>query len=224
VKVFVVHAHPEPRSFCAALRDVAVAESTALGHEVRVSDLYVMGFQPVSDRRDFLTVADPDYLKPQREQLHALKNDGLAPDVAAELDNLFWCDLAIFTFPLWWFSVPAILKGFFDRVLVMGKIYGGGKVYETGGLAGRRAMLALTTGGPAPAYAPGGRNGAMMSLLYPVHHGVLWFSGMQVLPPFVAYGPAHLGDGERAALLDDFRARLRALPDAAPIGFDLPGF
>lgn len=224
MKALIVHAHPEPRSFCSALRDTAVAELSAQGHEVRVSDLYAMGFQPVSDRRDFATVADPEYLKPQREQLLATQRDGFAPDVAAELDKLFWCDTLLFTFPLWWFSVPAIMKGWVDRVFVMGKIYGGGKVYETGGLGGRRAMLALTTGGPATQYAPGGRNGSMMSLLYPIHHGMLWFAGMDVLPPFVAYSAAHVGDDGRAAMLVDFRARLRALPETAPIGFDLPGF
>lgn len=224
MKVLLVHAHPEPRSFCSALRDTAVAELGAQGHQVRVSDLYAMGFSPVSDRRDFVTVADADYLKPQREQLFAVQREGFAPDVAAELEKLFWCDLLIFTSPLWWFSVPAILKGWVDRVFVMGRIYGAGKVYETGGLSGRKAMLALTTGGPAPSYAPGGRNGSMMSLLYPIHHGMFWFAGMEVLPPFVAYSAAHVGDEARAAMLEDLRARLRAIPETAPISFDLPGF
>ena len=148
MKVLIVHAHPEPRSFVGALRDVAVEELTRLGHEVRVSDLHALGFRADSGRHDFLEAADPDYLKPQREQMHASERGTFAPDVQAEIEKLLWADTVLWTFPLWWFSLPAILKGWVDRVFVMGAIYGGGRVYANGALKGRRAMLAFTTGGP----------------------------------------------------------------------------
>jgi NAD(P)H dehydrogenase (quinone) len=225
MKIFIVHAHPEPRSFVSAMRDAAVDELGAGGHEVRVSDLYAMRFQPVLDRHDFTTTMDPGYLKPQREQLHAVKEGGLSPEIEAEVEKLFWCDAVLFTFPLWWFSMPAILKGWVDRVFVMGRVYGGGKgIYETGPLRGRRGMLALATGGPQPVFSPGGRNGAMGPLLYPIQHGVLSFVGLEVLPPFVAYGAAHVTQEERAATLRSFRERMRTLETTAAIGFDLPGF
>jgi NAD(P)H dehydrogenase (quinone) len=224
MNVFVVHAHPEPQSFVSALKDTAVAELSARGHEVRVSDLYAMGFEPVCDRHDVAQVFDPAYFRPQREQLHAAERGAFAPDIEAELDKLFWCDLVIFTFPLWWFSVPAILKGWVDRVFVMGRVYGYGRSYDTGLLKGRRGMLALSTGGPEGAYQPGARNGAMPALLYPIHHGMLAFVGMEVVPPFVAYGPARMSDEERRAALDAFRARLATIEEAKPLRFELPGF
>ena len=150
MKVLIVHAHPEPRSFVGALRDVAVEELTRLGHEVRVSDLHALGFRADSGRHDFLEAADPAYLKPQREQMHASERRTFAPDVQAEIEKVLRADTMIWTFPLWWFSVPAILKGWVDRVFVMGAIYGGGRVYATGALKGRRAMLAFTPAGPRP--------------------------------------------------------------------------
>jgi NAD(P)H dehydrogenase (quinone) len=220
MKVLIVHAHPEPRSFVGALRDVAVAELTRLGHEVRVSDLHAQEFRADSGRHDFLETADPAYLKPQREQLHASERRSFAPDVRAELEKLLWADAIIWTFPLWWFSLPAILKGWVDRVFVMGDVYGGGRVYATGTLKGRRAMLAFTTGGPAASYAPGGFNGDLNVLLYPIHHGMFRFTGMEVLPPFVVYGPARMSDEERAAALEAWRVRLRGLEDLAPLGPD----
>jgi NAD(P)H dehydrogenase (quinone) len=218
MKVLIVHAHPEPRSFVGALRDVAVEELTRLGHEVRVSDLHALGFRADSGRHDFLETADPDYLKPQYEQGHASERGTFAPDVRAEVENVLWADTMIWTFPLWWFSVPAILKGWVDRVFVMGAIYGGGRIYATGALKGRRAMLAFTTGGPAASYAPGGFNGDLNVLLYPIHHGVFYFTGMDVLPPFVVYGPARMSDTERAAALDAWRGRLGALGTLEPLG------
>jgi NAD(P)H dehydrogenase (quinone) len=217
MKVLIVHAHPEPRSFVGALRDVAVEELTRLGHEVRVSDLHALGFRADSGRHDFLEAADPSYLKPQREQMHASERGTFAPDVQAEIEKLLWADTVLWTFPLWWFSLPAILKGWVDRVFVMGAIYGGGRVYAKGALGGRRAMLAFTTGGPAAAYAPGGANGDLNVLLYPIHHGMLWFTGMEVLPPFVVYGPARMSAEERDSALGTWRERLRGLEDLVPM-------
>ena len=95
MKVFIVHAHHEPKSFNGALTEAAVAALTDAGHEVRVSDLYAMDFDPVSDRRNFTTVGEADYLKQQVEESHASKNDGFASDIEAELEKLDWCDVLI---------------------------------------------------------------------------------------------------------------------------------
>jgi len=101
--------------------------------------------------------------------MHATETDSFAPDIKAEMDKLFWCDQLIFQFPLWWFSMPAILKGWIDRVFAMGKIYGGGKWYNNGVFAGRRAMLSVTTGGPPTIYSPSGLNGDLNEILFPIN-------------------------------------------------------
>ena len=62
MKVLIVHAHPEPQSFTAALRDQAIATLQGLGHAVQVSDLYAMNWNPVASASDFSTRENPDYL------------------------------------------------------------------------------------------------------------------------------------------------------------------
>jgi NAD(P)H dehydrogenase (quinone) len=143
-------------------------------------------------------------------------HDGFAADLRAEQEKLLAADLLIFQFPLWWFGLPAILKGWVDRVLAMGKLYGGGRWYDRGVLAGRRAFCALTTGGPATMFEPDGLAGDLKMLLYPVHHGILYFTGCTVLSPFVVYGPARMSDEKRAAELQRWRQALLDL-DARPV-------
>src|SRR5208282_3268209 len=96
-----------------------------------------MNWQPVADRRDFTTVCDPDYYRQQREELYACEHDGFVPEIEAEMEKLFWCDVLVLQFPLWWFGMPAILKGWVDRVFAMGRIYGRGEWYETGKFRGK---------------------------------------------------------------------------------------
>ena len=99
MRVFVVHAHHEPTSFNGALTREAVASLGAAGHEVVVSDLYAMGFDPVSDRRNFRTVRDPERLKQQNEESHASACDGYVGELQAEMDKLAWCDALVLQFP-----------------------------------------------------------------------------------------------------------------------------
>jgi NAD(P)H dehydrogenase (quinone) len=216
MNILVVHAHPEPKSFTSALKDAAVEELRAAGHRVDVSDLYAMSFDPRLSRADFPERADTEYFKPQLEQLRAAERNAFAADVQAEMDKVRAADLVLFTFPLWWFSLPAILKGWVDRVFAMGFAYGGGKVHETGPLRGKRAMLAMTTGGPAASYATGGRNGELHALLSHIEWGMLDFAGFDVLSPFVAWGPARATDAERATTLAAWRERLRNIEHEAP--------
>jgi putative NADPH-quinone reductase len=119
MKYFFVFAHPEnEHSFQKSLLDHAIAELRAEGHDVRISDLYAMEFEPVASRKDFKTRRFPDRLQYDREQKFAVQNKDLPSDVAAELDNLFWCDVLVMQFPLYWFSMPAIMKGWVDRVFL----------------------------------------------------------------------------------------------------------
>ncbi|MGA9319779.1 MAG: NAD(P)H-dependent oxidoreductase [Xanthobacteraceae bacterium] len=216
MRVFIVHAHPEPKSFNGAMTREAVQALTAAGHDVIVSDLYAMGFNPVSDRRNFVTVKDADYYRQQNEEAYAAAHNGFAPDIQAEMDKLFWCDALILQFPLWWFSLPAMLKGWVDRVFASGgRIYGGGKWYDRGVFAGKRAMCSLTIGGPSPMYSEHGLNGPIAAILFPINHGILYFTGFTVIEPFLVHAPARMSDAERTAYLSRYRERVLAL-EAAP--------
>jgi NAD(P)H dehydrogenase (quinone) len=219
MKILIVHAHPEPRSFNGALTDLARRCLPAAGHELVVSDLYALGWDPRSDRSNFTAALDPNYFKQQQEEEHASATGGFALDVQAELDKLFWCDALVFQFPLWWFSLPAMLKGWVDRVFAMGAVYGGGVWYDRGRFEGRRAMLSLTVGGPATMYGPDGLNGDIHQLLYPIQHGMLRFTGFDVLPPFIAWQPARIGEKARRACLEQYRQRLLTLATTEPLRF-----
>lgn len=217
----IVHAHPEPKSFNAALTNCAVETLKAAGWRVEVSDLYAMGFDPVANGTDFAERQDPDFLKYQLEQSHAAKHEGgFAPQIQAEIDKLMRADILILQFPLWWFSVPAILKGWIDKVLAMGVLYGGDVgFYSRGVFRGRRAMLSFTTGGPRAMYGDTGLNGRADVVLWPIQNGVLNFLGYSVLPHFHAPSPARAEDAVRAGMLEEWRQRLLAIDTTPALEF-----
>jgi NAD(P)H dehydrogenase (quinone) len=220
MRVFIVHAHPEERSFNGAMTRTAREALTGAGHEVVVSDLYRMGFDPVSGRHNFRTVHDPDYFRQQAEEAHAAVHDGFADEIQAEQDKLFWCDVLILQFPLWWFGLPAILKGWVDRVFAAGgRIYGGGKWYDRGVLAGKRAMCALTIGGPPPIYSEAGLNGPIADILFPINHGMLFFTGFTVIEPFLVHAPVRMTEDERVAELARYRERVLGLATAPTLAY-----
>ncbi len=212
MNVLIVYAHPEPRSFNGAMRDVALETLRGAGHEVAVSDLYAMAFKAVVGPEDFEGEREnAEFLSIAREQTHAFNAGTLAADIVAEQDKLCWAELVILQFPIWWFGMPAIMKGWADRVFARGFAYMPGRKYDTGMFQGKVAMIAATTGTSADTYAPDGIDGDMLTVLWPVHNGLLRYSGFDVLPPFVAYMPGRLTQIEREACLADYRKRLLSL-------------
>jgi NAD(P)H dehydrogenase (quinone) len=220
MRVFIVHAHHEPKSFNGAMTREAVAALVERGDDVVISDLHAMRFDPVSDRRNFTTVADPDYLKQQSEEAHAAAHDGFSSDLQAEMDKLFWCDVLILQFPLWWFGMPAILKGWVDRVFASGgRIYGGGKWYDRGVFAGKRAMCSVTIGGHAEMYGLDGLNGSIDQILFPINHGMLAFTGFSVVEPFLVHAPARMSPEARIASLAQYRTRVLGIAEAPTLSY-----
>lgn len=217
MNVLLVLAHPERRSFNGAMFDTAQATLQSAGHTVVTSDLYRLGFEPISSRRNFVSVKDADYLKLQVEEMWASEVGGFAPDLEAEIAKIEAADLMIWQFPLWWFGLPAILKGWVDRVFAMGRTYGNGHIYETGKFKGKRALLSLTTGGPEAAYLEDGFNGDLNAMLRPMQRGMLNFTGFSVLQPQVVYGPVRVDDAQRRVWLAQWAQRLRTIEGEATI-------
>ena len=181
------------------------------------SDLYAMGFDPVGDQRDFKKLSNPEFFKYQSEQVNACKTNSFTDDLKTEMDKLVWCDLLIFNFPLWWFGLPAILKGWVDRVFAMGLVYGDGRgVYGNGTFKEKTAFVTMTTGGPEIAYTSTS-NGDPAVILFPIHHGMFYFAGMTVLPPFISWGPARMNQEERFAELERYKGYLISLDSIKPI-------
>jgi NAD(P)H dehydrogenase (quinone) len=103
MRALVVYCHPKEGSFTAAVREVVLGRLAAAGAEVRLCDLYARGFQPV--------LTDAEW----GGYLDAPAN--CAP-VARDVDDLRWCDTLIFVYPTWWYGLPAMLKGWLDRVML----------------------------------------------------------------------------------------------------------
>jgi NAD(P)H dehydrogenase (quinone) len=217
MKVFVVFAHPEPLSFNGALYRLACETLVEAGHTVRTSELHAMQFDPVSGRHNFTSTHDASYYKQQAEEVHATEVGGFAPAIEAELEKLEWCDLMIWQFPMWWFGLPAILKGWVDRVLVMGRTYGHGRMFDAGPLRGRRALLSFTTGGPEEMFRRGAFLGDIHSIIRPIQRGMLRFVGFDVLAPQVSFGAGRATDEARRLMLDRYRMRLASIESESPI-------
>jgi NAD(P)H dehydrogenase (quinone) len=220
MRVLIVFAHPEPHSFNGALKDLAVETLVTGGHVVRVSDLYAAGFAATAGPADFLcNRADPDYLSIAHEQAHAHRNHAFALDIAAEQEKVLWADLIIFQFPMWWFGMPAILKGWVDRIFARGFAYAAGRKYDSGLLRGRLAMVSTTTGTSEETYAPDGIDGDISHILWPIHNGILRYTGFDVIEPHIAYMPAKVCPEARAIQLNVFRHRLLNIERAEKLFF-----
>lgn len=206
--VLIVHAHPEPASFNGALTRRAVEALETAGHAVTVSNLYAQGFDPVAGRHDFSSVANPDYFHYQAEQAHAAQAGAFSAELQREQERVAAADLLILQFPLWWGGAPAILKGWFERVLAYGFGYVDGARFENGLFRGRRALISVTTGGPLQRFTDGDTYGDIKRVLYPVQHLMIGYMGYEVEEPFVSYAAPRVADDVRQGYLDGFAARV----------------
>ena len=219
MNVLIVYAHPEPQSFNAAILAHTRKTLAGLGHTCVVRDLYEMAFNPLTTGADFVSRSNPDVLHYDKEQKVASHNDGFEPGLRAEIDHLLWADVLILQFPLYWFSVPAIMKGWIDRVFVDGIAYGNGRWYDKGALKGKRAMISMTTGCYPTMCGPDGINGNLDVMLWPLQNGTLRFVGFDILPPFVAWSVAHKDSPAREHDFDRLDARLNQLTVELPLRF-----
>lgn len=216
MKVHIVHAHSEADSFVAAMKQVLQSQFEADGHEVSVSDLYAKHFNPVASPADFGQRHDADRLVYGLEQRHNYAGGTLAPDILAEIEPVLAADLLVFTFPIYWFGAPAILKGWFDRVLLSGVCYGGRRVYGRGGLAGKRSFAAMSLGGRENMFGERGIHGELVrGMMRHLFQGTLGYVGTTVLDPFVAYNVPYIAEEARGEQLAALREIAAAIDDRA---------
>lgn len=185
------------------------------GHKVTISDLYGQGFTPQAQKWDFVTTSG-NHFNYMLEQKHAASLEmAFSPDIASEIQKVQAADIVLFVAPMWWMNVPAIMRGWFDRVLAMGFAWDSGKFYENGLLRGKQAMLALAAGHPAEYFQPGGAHRASaVQLLHPINYGTLGFCGFNVHEPYIAYNLLGTDQAAREQLLKDFTYRLQHLIDS----------
>jgi NAD(P)H dehydrogenase (quinone) len=212
LNVLIVYAHHEPGSFTAAMKNVALQTLDGQDNSVVVSDLYAQGFSAVAQKWDFVTTSG-GHFNYMLEQKHAANLEmSFSPDILGEIQKLKAADIVLIITPIWWMSVPAILKGWFDRVLAMGVAWDNDKIYENGLLRGKQVMMIAAIGQPEPYFQQEGRHRATPNqLLYPINHTTFGFCGFNVHEPFIALDIMESTVEERAKTLQDLQFRIQNL-------------
>lgn len=114
-------------------------------------------------------------------------------DQALEIQRLFDHDIIIFQFPMHWFSTPAILKEYQDRVILAQHAYGPeGKAF-----VGKYFFCATSTGGAEDTFGTGSRNNYTVADFLRAQEQTMRATGMTCLPPYVIYGAASVIDEDR---------------------------
>ena len=187
--VLWLSAHPEPRSLNGSLRTIGIEHLRTLGHTVVESDLYAMEWDPVVRPRD--AANHPSHRFRISADTRTAHLTGAQPDaIVHEQEKLRRADALVIQFPLWWYGMPAILKGWFDRVFVSGFAFGTDEAtgrrlrFEQGPFTGKRALVITTLGDRPHAIGPRGKSGELNELLFGLLHGTFAYTGMSVLEPF----------------------------------------
>ena len=144
MKHLIVVAHPVETSFTLALAQAYAAELETLGHVQQTRDLYRMGFDPLLSGDEILSGASGDAAKAQ--------------------DDIRGAEVLTVIYPLWWLSMPAMMKGYIDRVLARGFAYESEKGQVRGLLTGKKAVLITVSGAPLPLLVASGNWNAVQVL------------------------------------------------------------
>lgn len=174
----IILAHPRSGSFNHSWAEASADASRRAGHTVHVSDLYADGFDP----------------------LYFDDGGAISDVVEKEIERVKRADRLIFHFPLWWFAPPAILKGWFDRVLAHGHLHSSQRRFDTGICRGKSALFCVTTGSTAAESAPDGKEGDVRMHLWPSAY-TLRYCGFDILQPLTVHSVHGFQTGEAAAEL-----------------------
>jgi NAD(P)H dehydrogenase (quinone) len=159
MKVLVVYAHPNPESFNHAVLETFVRGLQSKGHEPEILDLYAQGFNPL------LSAAD----------LASFQNGETPVDIQAQQAKVARAEGLAFIFPIWWSSMPAILKGWIDRVFSLGFAYAFAEEGPVGLLKQQKALLITTAGGDQAFFD---HSGIQKAIQMTVDLGVFAFTGI----------------------------------------------
>ena len=182
--ILIVFAHCDRKaSFNGAMLEKAVTVLEGRGHKVTVSDLHGMSFNPVISESDMVDgPVDKTKLSYQHEMGEAWKRGTVVKEITSELEKWDKADLIIFQFPIFWGGLPAILKGYFDRLYIYEAVFTHQMNFNKGKYVGKKALVSVTTGGNASVYTDTGMLGNIDVILYPFLNITLRYVGFDLLP------------------------------------------
>ncbi|MEG1634275.1 MAG: NAD(P)H-dependent oxidoreductase [Rikenellaceae bacterium] len=159
MKTLIIFAHPNPKSFSAAILERVTTLLTAKNCEYKISDLYDMNFNSVLSSNDFIAMNKGTY----------------SIDIISEMHKINWAEQIVMIYPIWWTGMPAIMKGYIDRVFAKGFAYD----YIDDALIGllsKKVVIINTMGTKNSYYDHSGMTSAMKMTL---NDGIIEMCGMK---------------------------------------------
>lgn len=186
MKVLIIYSHPNPNSFNSAIKQNLQDEIISQGHEAKIRDLYALNFNPILSAEDFTQL-----------------NQGNIPqDIKTEQDFISWCDTIVFVYPTWWSNVPAILRGYIDRVFSKGFAYTYNEQGPVALLKDKKIMIFQTTGSTEGMLM---QNNMVESMTNSIDSGIFAFCGMGVLKHKYFFAVPTVSDEERKKMLEEVK-------------------
>jgi NAD(P)H dehydrogenase (quinone) len=189
----IVYAHPKEDSFNHAILESATRALESKGHSVVVRDLYALAFTPVLTQADF----------------KALHSGNTPHDILTEQAYITHADVITLIYPLWWTSMPAILKGYIDRVFSYGFAYQYTKEGTVEGLFSAKKTFMITTQGTPNAFYDA--SGMTKSLIQTTDEGIFGFCEATTLGHLFFGGISASDDVARKAMLQTVESKLKEL-------------
>lgn len=162
MKVLVIYAHPNPASFCHAVLETVTETLKSGNHTVEIRDLYAIRFDPILKPADF----------------EGIGSGNVPEDIKTEQNHISWAERIIVIHPVWWTGLPAVIKGYVDRVFSYGFAYSVNDQGIVKLLGGKKVVIINTQGTPKEPYEASGMFEAMKKTS---DTGIYQFCGMEVL-------------------------------------------
>jgi len=190
MKYLIIYAHPDPGSFNHAVMEIISEELKNNNKDFVLRDLYQINFNPIL----------------KTEDLTAIQNGAVLEDVKKEQEHIRSSDILIFIFPIWWSSMPAILKGYIDRVFSLKFAYDITADGAIGLFKGKKVFMVSTTGASKDQYE---KEGAFQMMNLSIDMAIFQFSGMEVIGHKYFSSVPSVSDRDRKQMLEELKLLVR---------------
>lgn len=186
MKHLIIYSHPNPASFNHAILETARKALEANGGEVAVRDLYAVNFDPALKGSDF----------------EMLMSGNVPADINKEQDYIRWADNMVFIYPIWWVGMPAMIKGYIDRVFTPGFAFSIGANGIEKLLTGKKGVIFNTQGQPGEYYEA---CGMFDSLKKTSDFGIFEFCGIDITHHLFFPSVPYVDDAARKGYLEEVK-------------------
>lgn len=161
----IIYAHPNPDSLNHQLLETVIESLQSANHEIEIRDLNKIHFNPVFSLED----------------MQGQRMGKVSADVQTEQDFISWAEQITFIYPIWWTGMPAVMKGFIDRVFSYGFAYRYDQGIQKGLLEGKKTVIINTHGKSHDEYE---RIGMDKALSLTSDKGIFSYSGLEIIHHF----------------------------------------